>query len=354
MGLVVVAHPFQQRIADRVRDAADELTLDDHRIDGSAAVVDHDVAQDAHAAGPDVDLDLHSVTAKAIGQRGRDEVLRAFQPRLEIAGHGIAGHARHRFGDRLERDAGAWHAGHVDAAVLELQVLRAGLQEMRCDRQRLFTHGDRRHVDRRACGDGLAAGKATLSMRDHRRVAGHDRDVVGRHVELLGADLRQCGLDALSHRHRAGVDRDSSGSADAHDAGFERTAAGALHAVANPDAEIAALGAGPRLPLCEAAVADRVERNLLAFGKVAAVERDRRARARLQRRGVGNFLGRHEIAAPHLGAIEIKFAGDPVEHALHRKCALRVAGAAHRHGRHLVGFDDLHRQVVGRQDVGAG
>ena len=241
--LFVVAHPFEQRVADRVRDAADELALDDHRIDDAAAVVDHDIAQDAHAAGLDVDLDLDGMAANAIGERGRHEALHAFEPRLEIARHGIAGHARHRFGDFAQREPAAGRAGDLDAPVAHLQIARARLQQMSRDRQRLLAHGDRRHVHRGAGGDGLPAGEAALAVGDDRGVAGDDRDIVRRHAELLGADLRQRGLDALPHRHRAGVDRDAAGAADPHDAGFERAAAGPLHAVADPDAEIAAVGA---------------------------------------------------------------------------------------------------------------
>ena len=133
---------------------------------------------------------------------------------------------------------------------------------------------------------------------------------------------------------------------------FERAAAGALHAVADADAEIAAFGSRARLPLGEAGIADGVHRELLTGREVAAVERDAGARARLQRRGVGHLVGRHQIAAPHLGAVERKRVGDGVEHALHRERALGIAGAAHRHGRDLVGLDHLHVELVGRQDVG--
>ncbi len=76
-----------------MRRAADDLALDDHRIDDAAAVVDDDVAQNAHAAGLDVDLDLDRVAAAAIGERARQEALHAFEPRLELA---PASHSRAR------------------------------------------------------------------------------------------------------------------------------------------------------------------------------------------------------------------------------------------------------------------
>ena len=178
--------------------------------------------------------------------------------------------------------------------------------------------------------------------------------LVGRDVELLGADLRERGLDSLPHRHGAGVDRDAAGAADPHDAGFERAAAGALHAVAEPDAEIAAFGARARLARGEAGIVDGLERHALTAEKVAAVEGDRRAGAGLERRDIGHLLRRHEIAAPHLRAVEAELVRDAVEQALHRECAFRIAGAAHRHGGDLVGLGHAHVELIGRQHVGTG
>ncbi len=66
------------------------------------------------------------------------------------------------------------------------------------------------------------------------------------------------------------------------------------------------------------------------------------------------MLRRHQVAPPHLGAIESKLVRDPVEQPLHGEGAFRIAGAAHRHGGDLVGLDDAHVELIGRQDVGAG
>jgi hypothetical protein len=307
----------------------------------------------SHAAGTDVDLDLDRVAADAIRERGRDEALHAFKARLEVAGHVVARYARHRLSHRLERDASVG-AGDLDAAVAQLQVLRARLQKMRGDRQRLLAHRDRRHVHRRARGDGLAAGEAALTVGDHRRVARDHRHIFRRHVELFGADLRQRGLDSLSHRHGAGVDRDAARAPDPHDAGLEGPPASALHAIADADAEVAALGARLHLAFGETRVIERVERELLAAREIAAVHGDGGAGAGFQRRDIGNLLGRHEVAPPHLGPVKLECARNGVEHALHRERALGIAGAAHRHGGDLVGLDHLRQQLVRRQHVRAG
>ena len=115
----------------RVRRAADELSFHDHRIDDAAAVVDHDIAQDAHAAGLDIDLDLDRMAAAAIGQRVRQEALHAFEPGLELARHGIAGHAGHRFGDFAQRQPAARRAGDLDPPVAQSRD-RSTLASKRC------------------------------------------------------------------------------------------------------------------------------------------------------------------------------------------------------------------------------
>ena len=94
------------------------------------AVVDHDIAQDAHAAGVDIDLELHRVTAQTVGERRRNEVLHAFETRLESARQRIAGHAGHRFSDHPQRHAAARYAGDLDAAVAHFEIGGTCLQQM--------------------------------------------------------------------------------------------------------------------------------------------------------------------------------------------------------------------------------
>src|SRR6266581_1236059 len=58
--LVVVDQPLEERIADAVDDAADDLALDHHRIDDGTAIMHHQIARDGHVPGLDVDLDLRN------------------------------------------------------------------------------------------------------------------------------------------------------------------------------------------------------------------------------------------------------------------------------------------------------
>jgi hypothetical protein len=216
------------------------------------------------------------------------------------------------------------------------------------DLERLFAHLHRREMHGGAGGHGLTAGKATLAMGNDGGIAGNDSDILRRNAELFGADLGKRRLDPLAHGHGAGVDGDAAGTANAHDAGFERAATGAFDAVANADAEIAAALARSALALRKAGIADRLERGALAAGKVAAVEGDRRAGARLERKNVGHFFRRHEVAAADFRAVEVQFVGDAIKQAFHRESAFRITGAAHRHGRDLVGLGDAHVELERR------
>src|SRR5690349_6129019 len=58
----VITHPFEHGVADAMGNAAVNLTLDDHRIDQPAGILDGDVADNAHASGFDVDFHFDNVT----------------------------------------------------------------------------------------------------------------------------------------------------------------------------------------------------------------------------------------------------------------------------------------------------
>ena len=149
------------------------------------------------------------------------------------------------------------------------------------------------------------------------------------------------------------IDRDAAGVRYPHDAGFERAAAGALDAVREPDADIAAFGARRALALLEVVPAGGLEHHRLTGGIVAAVILHGRAGARFQRLGVGHLLGRDEVAPAQLGAVDTQLARHPVHHPLHRERRLRIAGAADRGDRRLVGGGDRDVHLQRRHDVGA-
>ena len=73
---IVVAHPFVERRADAMHDAAMDLALDQHRIDHAAAIVDDEVAPEPHLSGLAVDLGLDHMGPVGIGHGGRLVVAR--------------------------------------------------------------------------------------------------------------------------------------------------------------------------------------------------------------------------------------------------------------------------------------
>ena len=60
---VVVDAVLEQRLTDALNDPAMQLTLDDHRIDDAADVVDRNVGQKVDDAGAGIDLDLGDMRA---------------------------------------------------------------------------------------------------------------------------------------------------------------------------------------------------------------------------------------------------------------------------------------------------
>ncbi len=64
------------------------------------------------------------------------------------------------------------------------------------------------------------------------------------------------------------------------------------------------------------------------------------------------MVGRNEIAAADLGAIDVEFARGEIEQPLHHEHALRLASAAHRSHRHFVSECDFDIHPEGRNDIG--
>ena len=60
------------------------LAVDHHRIDQRAGILQRDIAQDAHAAGLDIDLDLGDVTGIGIGERIGAPVDVGVEPGLDV------------------------------------------------------------------------------------------------------------------------------------------------------------------------------------------------------------------------------------------------------------------------------
>ncbi len=159
-------------------------------------------------------------------------------------------------------------------------------------------------------------------------------------AELAGANLRQRGAQPLPDRGRAGEHRHPPGIRHPHQTGLERTAPGALDAMGEPDADVAALAPRGDLTARKILPAGRLQDFRLAGRIVAAVVLHARTGARPERLGIGHLRRRNEIAAAHFGALQAQFARHPVHQAFHGEGRLRIAGAAHRRHRRLVGGGD--------------
>ena len=64
LALLVVNHFFIQRLTDRLHDAAVNLSVDQHRVDHLAAIIDRDVTQKLDVAGFAIDFDDDDVRAE--------------------------------------------------------------------------------------------------------------------------------------------------------------------------------------------------------------------------------------------------------------------------------------------------
>ena len=240
----------------------------------------------------------------------------------------------------------------ADFGAFDVEIARRGFEQMTRHRERPLAHRQGGAVRGGAGEHRLARIEAAEAERGRGAVAGGDGDI--RHVaaELIGDDLRQHRLGALAHMHRAGKNVDLARRRDAHGDRFERAAPGAFDEIGKPDAEIAAGVRALLLPRVKIVPAGARQRRLLAGRIIAAVEHDLDAAAGRQRRLARHLFRRNEIAAAHLGAIERELARDAVEQPLHGEDALRLAGAAHRRDRHLVGERELDVEPIGRHFIG--
>ncbi len=268
------------------------------------------------------------------------------------AGKAVAGRAFEDAREFAELDRELRRADHAHLAVRDLEIVLGRLEHMA--RELLGLVGDRSGGQQhgRTGGDGLAAGEGAEPERHAAGIARDDGDVLHAQAELAGANLRERGAQALSDRGGAGEHRHASGVGDPHQSGLERTAAGALDAMRQPDADIAALASRCGLPAGEILPAGRPQDLRLAGGIVAAIVLHAGAGARLERLGVGHLLRRDQIATAHLGALKMQFARDAVHQPFHGEGRLRIAGAAHRRHRRLVGGGDRDVDGQGRKQIG--
>ena len=201
LAVLVVDDLLVQRLADAVGHAAVHLAVDQHRVDGRAAVVDRHPALDLDLAGLHVHVDHARVRAER-----EHEVLRVverglLEARLDVGRQLVRRDVRSA-GDLGHRHRLVGRAAHLELAVGQLDVLGRGLQQRGADllglvlhllggaAHRLAAHGERTRAVRAPAERALV------------RVAVQDVDVLGVDPEAVGDDLREAGVVALAVRER--------------------------------------------------------------------------------------------------------------------------------------------------------
>ncbi len=84
LSVVIIAHEFKECVADTVHDTAMDLSCDDERIDKLAAILQRNVAQDAHLSRFGIDLNLADMKAVRIGQGIGPECGAGFETGVEV------------------------------------------------------------------------------------------------------------------------------------------------------------------------------------------------------------------------------------------------------------------------------
>src|SRR5439155_12029504 len=122
------------RGADPVDDPAVELALDDHRVEGTAAVVYRRVAQEPQRSRLDIDFERAGVRAERPRDGLRPEESAGVEPRRPLPKER---RAPERYACQVpERDPAAGHADDVRAAGGEHDVRRRALEQLAGDEPR--------------------------------------------------------------------------------------------------------------------------------------------------------------------------------------------------------------------------
>ncbi len=352
LAALVVEEFLEQRAADPLREAAGELTLDQHRIDGAAYVVGQEIALDGDAAG--LTIDAHHGGVNPVG------IVHVVGVEPTVGGEpGRAGAAQlrrrvERLGDLAERHRGPGRCSLAhDLAVDHLERGGGLLQELRRHLDRLGPHVDRGEARRLAGHDRHPRGEGALPERDAVGAAMHHPHAPIIDPERVGADLRNDGLDPLPDRGRAGDHLHEARAVDGDAHAFKRPEPALLDEQSEPRAHVFAGGAATR-QLCRQRVPLEHGESLVEQpGIIAGIEHDLGAE-RDQRPRIGHLGLGDQVASAHLDAVDAETHRDGVEQALARERALEAAGRPIGATRRLVGEAHVANHAIGRDVIRAG
>ncbi len=328
-----------EHLPGSLSDPALHLAFDDLVVDDIAGVVDRGEAHDLGDAGLGLDLDFGDVAAV---REGHAELALGFHvERIR--------RARVFFREREERDraVGAFDAigpvGELDVGGGGFEILRGERKALLYDLLRGELH-HAPHAQQRARAAGRVADQA------HGGIAVPQAEVLHRHPEDGGDDLRVARLVALPVRVRDRVHRDPAAGVEAQlDLVGRREASAACFDIGG---HAAPAQFSARFGLAAPRGKSRPIRSLHRVGEhaleIAAVVGD------AVRRLVGKLVLGHEIPAPQLGGIHFQFErrliDQPLDHVGHHRAARSAVSGPGR----LVRHREPHARARGRNVVHAG
>src|SRR5207302_1978251 len=316
--VLIVDRLLIQGLADALRDAALDLSFDDHVIDDAADVVATDEARELDLSGLGIEFDLANLGAVGPGRR-RGRLGRRYAERLLRL-------ARRE----LSEPDGAVGAGNPEGAVAILDVARRRLERLRGKLLAARNSLAARRHDRRAAHESGARSHAADAVRQV-GVALNDMDFPKRDPQYFGDELRVRGFQPLPHRLRAGKHRDRAIGADPDVDRLGGKGTGPFQVHRQPSTPQPPAAARLLAPRRETFPVGELDKPVNDARKIAAVVDIAEVRA------IREMLRPDEIAPPDLYRVEPHVARGFFHQPLHEIVRLRSASSAVGAGGHGVG-----------------
>ena len=238
------------------------LTLQDHGVDHTPAVVDHDELLDLQLHGLRIDLDDHGMHSAGGGPAVRPEVVCRLQTWFGTGFDGAA--QRVGSGGKLAQCDGLLGVSldtHLTSD--KLKVVFSGVQLFSGRFQDLRPHVSGSLIDGIAGDDGPPAGKGPRAPVKLICVTGYDVHVRRRNTQLIGHDLGEAGEMALALGSNACGDGYLPVRVNLNTSSLVRPDAGSLDVGHDPDPDVLAILAALWLGcLDEVRVADHAHRRV--------------------------------------------------------------------------------------------
>ena len=148
-----------------------------------------DELSDIDHARLDVDVDHCRHRTEAPGHRGRNPVVRLGAPRVHARRQPRTWAGRRSTVHLAEAHFARWDAPDAHLASRQFEVSRLGLEQLTGDRPNPRLQPLRAFEDRGPGRHHAARRERTHAVREQRRVAGAEHDLLGQHAKGVGHDL---------------------------------------------------------------------------------------------------------------------------------------------------------------------